>query len=139
MDLSLESLNQLASLIVGGGVVTGFWAWRTDRLAQYRYLDEVYTSLLAAYRDKPEYGDGTKTPSFDTAYGDKALEYHFFAMSAMNTMETIFDVLHGNPMRYPQWKSIFAFHVRLHWAWLRANQSAFEKRFVTYCETRTAQ
>jgi hypothetical protein len=136
MDLNLESMSQVASIIVGGGVVTAFWSWRADRLAQYRYLDEVYAALLALYREAPAFGDPTKTASFETAYDkDDAPKYHFFAVTAMNTMETIFDVLREHPMRNKQWKHIFKFHVMLHWPWLQQNGAMFEPKFLAYCKS----
>jgi len=133
--MDIESVNQLAQLAVGGGVVGAFWSWRNDRLAQYRYLDEVYSALLDAYRARPEFGDPAKTKEYSTAFEKNRERYHFFAMSAMNTMETIYDVLRGRPMWSKQWRNIFKFHVLLHWTWLAEHTESFEPAFVTYCKT----
>jgi len=130
--LSVDAANQFVSILFGGGFVSLFWNWRNDRLAQYRYLDEVYSALLAEYRARPSFGDRQKTQTYQTAFAKQPLRYHYFAMSVMNTMETIFDVLHSKPLKHPQWGHIFSHHVTLHWAWLDANQDAFEPEFVAY-------
>lgn len=135
MDIvQFDPIDQLLSMLIGGGFLTLFWHWRSYRLAQYRYLDDVYTRLLAEYRASASagYGDPAKTQRFRSAFKDDALAYHYFAMTVMNTMETIFDVLDRKPMKHDEWKMIFSHHVRLHWPWLDANPSAFEPAFVAY-------
>lgn len=128
------AVDQLLSMLIGGGFLTLFWHWRNDQLAQYRYLDQIYTALLAEYRAyaKAGFGDPAKTREFASAFADDALGYHYFAMSVMNAMETIFDVLDRKPMHSREWKMIFSHHVRLHWPWLEANPGAFEPEFVAY-------
>ncbi len=128
------ALDQVLSMLLGGGFLTLFWHWRSDRLAQYRYLDDVYTRLLAEYRASAAagFGDPAKTQHFRTAFEHDAYAYHYFAMTVMNAMETMFDVLDKKPMNNSEWRMIFSHHVRLHWAWLDANPSAFEPAFVSY-------
>src|SRR3954469_20765870 len=87
MDIChLDALDQLLSMLIGGGFLTLFWHWRNDRLAQYRYLDDVYSRLLAEYRASAAagYGDSAKTQDFRNAFNDDALQYHYFAMTVMN-------------------------------------------------------
>jgi len=133
----LEVVGQCAGLVVGGGAVSTWWAWRADRLAQYRYLDEMYSTLLAQYRALPHFGDPYRTCCYADAYEpDHADAYHYFAMTVHNTMETIFDVTRKRPLAHAPWSAIFTHHVRLHAAWLLANKTVFEPAYVAYVERR---
>ena len=127
----IDISEKLGSIVLGGGLLSLFWAWRSDRLAQYRYLDESYSALLDAYREHPEFGDVAKTRTFQTSFATNQFEYHYFAMTVHNVMETIFDVLR-KPLEKPQWARIFAHHALLHWTWLETNAGAFEVAYVAY-------
>jgi hypothetical protein len=136
MSDALETVASVLSIVGGGGVLSILWTWQSDRLAQYRYLDEVYTDLLEQYREKPEFGDHEKTATFETAFAKERNAYHYFAMTVHNTMETIFDVYDERPLDKPQWARIFETHALLHRPWLIKHSDAFEDAYVDYVMTR---
>lgn len=131
--MTLETIGQIVSIVLGGGAVSMFWAWRNDQLAQYRQLDDAYSQLLVAYRENPGLGDPAATVRYKTAFidGDR-LRYHYFAMSVHNVLETLFDILEERPTDDRMWASIFKHHTRLHYAWLLDNATVFEERYVEY-------
>jgi hypothetical protein len=131
--MTLETIGQIVSIVVGGGAVSMFWAWRNDQLAQYRQLDDGYSQLLAAYRENPGLGDPAATARYKDMFGaEDRLRYHYFAMSVHNVLETLFDILEERPTDNHMWASIFKHHARLHYAWLLDNTSVFEERYVEY-------
>ncbi|HTL32269.1 MAG TPA: hypothetical protein VL326_04050 [Kofleriaceae bacterium] len=133
--MTIDTVGQIVSIVLGGGVVSMILAWRNDQLAQYRQLDDAYTALLQQYRDHSPFGDPARTRRYKDAFKDKdALDYHYFALSVLNMMETLFDILDQHPMDKPQWASIFAHHVCLHQAWLQNNTAMFELDFVEYVQ-----
>jgi hypothetical protein len=133
--MNLETIGQIISIVLGGGAVSTFWTWRADQLAQYRQLDDAYSQLLTVYRDNSELGDPASTVRYKTIFsGKQRLDYHYFAMSVHNVLETLFDVLEKQPASESnrQWASIFKHHARLHYAWLLDNTDAFESEYVDY-------
>src|SRR4249919_881227 len=107
---------QIGVSVVGGIVVASYWAGRSNKLAEYRYLDELYGKLLDTYRGYPEYGDQQRTDSYALAFrDDNALRYHYFAMTVHSVMETIFDVYETEIPE--QWIHIFDYHTRMHAQW----------------------
>lgn len=132
MSQTLELAKFLVTVIGGGGAVSWYATRRSDRLAQYRYLDTAYRDLLSTYAKRPEFGDPEKTANFAAAFVEKErLEYHYFAMSVNNFLETLYDVF-KRPAKRLEWGRIFVHHASLHWSWLKANEGAFEHGFLEY-------
>jgi hypothetical protein len=123
---------QIIVAVIGGIGIASYWNWRNHKLSEYRYLDQVYWSLLQTYRDKPEFGDKRLTDNYRESYRDKdASSYHYFAMCAHTVMETIYDVY--GPRIPPEWAHVYRYHTTLHAKWLRDNQSANRPDYVTHC------
>lgn len=131
--MSIETLGDIMTIVFGGGLVTTLWNWNANRLAEYRMLDDAYRELLAQYRARFALGDPAATSRYEDAFSaDQQVEYHYFAMSVHNTLETIFDVVGLGAAKDRMWGRIFEHHARLHYAWLLKNTSAFEERYVEY-------
>src|SRR5215469_9975859 len=82
---------QLVISFVAAIVVAVYWNWRSNKLAEYRYLDKSYSKLLESYRNDPEFGDRQRTSNYANEFQKKAMKYHYFAMTVHTVMESIFD------------------------------------------------
>jgi len=124
----LVALAQLLVSIVAAIWLAIYWNRRSEKRDEYRLLDESYSKLLETYQTNPQFGNRRYTNNYTSAFQDSALQYHYFAMSVHNVMESIFDTYESNIP--PAWDHVFSYHTLLHLEWLLTNPEAHEPDYV---------
>ena len=132
-ETMLDIIAEVTKIVFGGGLIALVWTWRSDRLAQYRYLDTAYRELLALYAKTPHFGDPSLTKTYKSSFQGARLEYHYFAMSVHNFAETIYDTVWW-PSCNKEWRYILRHHSVLHSQWLNDNKGPYERRYVRFVE-----
>jgi hypothetical protein len=122
-----------------GAVVSFFVAqWtarREHREHSYIHTDAQYSAVLRLYLEYPEFTAPDATRNFATAFsGRELLRYSTFAALVHDFLETIFDLFHdrGADRIEEPWAKIFAYHARLHCAWLQAHPEQYEASYVEF-------
>ena len=139
MEHLWDGLAAAAFGAVIGAIVSFFVAQWTVRREQrehsYIHTDVQYAAVLRLYLEYPEFSAPEATRNYASAFsGSDLLRYSTFAALVHDFLETIFDLFHdGEKDRIEEtWAKIFAYHARLHSAWLLANPGQYEPAYVEY-------